>query len=54
MKAVQAGLHSGAEYSLVKHIRLVGMLLLVYCKKEHLDQVAPFVCIDLENLFSGS
>ena len=39
MKAVQAGLHAGAEYSLVKHIRLVGMLLLVYCKKEHLDQV---------------
>jgi len=39
MKAVQAGLHPGAEYSLVKHIRLVGMLLLVYCKKEHLDQV---------------
>ena len=42
MKAVQAGLHPGAEYSLVKHIRLVGMLLLVYCKKEHLDQVTPF------------
>ena len=41
MKAVQAGLHSGAEDSLVKHIRLVGMLLLVYCKKEHFDQVAP-------------
>ena len=41
MKAVQAGLHPGAEYSLVKHIRLVGMLLLVYCKKEHLDQVSP-------------
>ena len=39
IKAVQAGLHAGAEYSLVKHIRLVGMLLLVYCKKEHLDQV---------------
>ena len=41
MKAVQTGLHPGAEYSLVKHIRLVGMLLLVYCKKEHLDQVSP-------------
>ena len=51
MKAVQAGLHSGAEDSLVKHIRLVGMLLLVYCKKEHFDQVAPYVCNDLENLF---
>ena len=51
MKAVQAGLHPGAEYSLVKHIRLVGMLLLVYCKKEHFDQVAPYVCNDLENLF---
>ena len=43
MKAVQAGLHPGAEYSLVKHIRLVGMLLLVYCKKEHLDQVYTFL-----------
>ena len=43
MKAVQAGLHPGAEYSLVKHIRLVGMLLLVYCKKEHLDQVTSFI-----------
>ena len=43
MKAVQAGLHPGAEYSLVKHIRLVGMLLLVYCKKEHIDQVTSFI-----------
>ena len=52
MKAVQAGLHSGAEYSLVKHIRLVGMLLLVYCKKDHFDQVAP-MCVLIWKIFSS-
>ena len=43
MKAVAGGLHPGAEYSLVRHVRLVGMLLLVYCRKElqeHVTNVA--------------
>ena len=39
MRAVQTGLHKGGDYVLVKHIRLVGMLLLVYCKKEHQEHV---------------
>ena len=32
MRAVKEGLHPAADYSLVKHIRLVGMLLIVYAK----------------------
>jgi len=39
IKAVQISLHKKAKYVLVKHIRLVGMMLLVYTKVEHQDFV---------------
>jgi hypothetical protein len=39
MGAVKAGLHQDGDYVLVKHVRLVGMLLLVYCKREHQEHV---------------
>jgi len=39
IKAVQVSLHKKAKYVLVKHIRLVGMMLLVYTKVEHQDFV---------------
>ena len=32
MRAVSDGLHPAAKYCLVKHIRLVAMLLIVYAK----------------------
>ena len=32
MRAVVEGLHPAAKYSLVKHIRLVGMLLIIYAR----------------------
>ena len=34
IKAVEESLHNKANYMLVKHIRLVGMMLLVYSKVE--------------------
>lgn len=39
MKAVQVSLHKKANYVMVKHIRLVGMMLLVYTKVEHQEFV---------------
>jgi len=39
MKAVSSSLHKGAEYLLVRHIRLVGMLLLIYTRREHFNHV---------------
>jgi len=39
IKAVQVSLHKKAKYVMVKHIRLVGMMLLVYTKVEHQDYV---------------
>ena len=32
MAAVKESLHQEAKYTLVRHIRLVGMLLIVYCR----------------------
>ena len=32
MKAVKESLHPAAQYALVRHIRLVGMLLIVYAR----------------------
>ena len=32
MKAVAAGVYPDANYTLVRHIRLVGMLLIIYAK----------------------
>jgi len=40
MKAVAAGLHPDANYTLVRHIRLVGMLLIIYAKSELTDYVS--------------
>jgi len=39
MKAVTSSLHEGAEYTLLKHVRLVGMLLMVYSRTDLADQV---------------
>ena len=39
IKAVQVSLHKKAKYVLVKHIRLVGMMLLIYTKMEHQEFV---------------
>jgi len=39
MRAVADGLHPAAKYCLVKHIRLVAMLLIVYAKPELEDHV---------------
>lgn len=39
MRAVSDGLHPAAKYCLVKHIRLVAMLLIVYAKPELMDDV---------------
>ncbi len=33
MKAVSGHLHPGAAYSLVRHVRLVGMLLIFYARQ---------------------
>jgi len=40
MKAVKEGLHPAASYSLVRHIRLVGMLLVIYSRNEHFEQIS--------------
>lgn len=37
---VKASLHTEAKYSLVKSIRLIGMLLLVYTREEHVAHVS--------------
>ncbi|XP_078485744.1 inositol polyphosphate 5-phosphatase OCRL isoform X2 [Ciona intestinalis] len=39
MKAVKQALHPGASYKLVKHIRLVGMMLLVFAQDRHLEDI---------------
>ncbi|XP_036442524.1 type II inositol 1,4,5-trisphosphate 5-phosphatase isoform X2 [Colossoma macropomum] len=40
MKAVSEGLHSDAKYALVKLVRLVGIMLLFYVKKEHAEHIS--------------
>jgi hypothetical protein len=32
MRAVASHLHPGATYSLLRHVRLVGMLLIIYAR----------------------
>jgi len=39
IKVVTSSLHPDANYTLVKHIRLVGMMLLVFVKKIHYDHI---------------
>ena len=43
---VTASLHSGAKYVLVKVVRLVGMMMLVYCKTELLEHISN-VSVDM-------
>lgn len=40
MKAVSEGLHPDAKYALVKLVRLVGIMLLFYVKKEHAEHIS--------------
>uniref|UniRef100_A0A4W4HIE5 phosphoinositide 5-phosphatase n=1 Tax=Electrophorus electricus TaxID=8005 RepID=A0A4W4HIE5_ELEEL len=40
MKAVSEGLHPDAKYALVKLVRLVGIMLLFYVKKEHAKHIS--------------
>jgi len=39
VRAVEESLHSKARYKLVKKVRLVGMMLLVYSKEEHMGSI---------------
>ncbi|KAJ8405093.1 hypothetical protein AAFF_G00330140 [Aldrovandia affinis] len=39
-KAVGEGLHPGAKYALVKLVRLVGIMLLFYVKREHAEHIS--------------
>lgn len=43
MRAVGGHLHPLASYSLVRHVRLVGMLLIIYARHGILFQLYPFV-----------
>ena len=40
LRAVNTSLHPGTDYVLVKHVRLVGMMLIVYVKTAHLEHVS--------------
>ena len=40
LRAVNKSLHPGTDYMLVKHVRLVGMMLIVYVKTAHLEHVS--------------
>ena len=40
LRVVNTSLHPGADYVLVKHVRLVGMMLIVYVKTAHLEHVS--------------
>ena len=44
-RAVAAGLHPAASYVMVRLVRLVGMMLLVYTKQEH-EQFITNVAVD--------
>jgi len=39
VRAVEQSLHSKSKYQLVKKVRLVGMMLLVYSKEEHMGSI---------------
>ena len=51
MKAVKEGLHPAASYSLVRHIRLVGMLLVIYSR--YLPMIYTGVCIKQNTMEDG-
>uniref|UniRef100_A0A8B9JNP2 phosphoinositide 5-phosphatase n=1 Tax=Astyanax mexicanus TaxID=7994 RepID=A0A8B9JNP2_ASTMX len=50
MKAVSEGLHPDAKYALVKLVRLVGIMLLFYVKKEHAEHISE---VETETVGTG-
>lgn len=50
MKAVFDGLHPGAKYAFVKHVRLVGIMLLCFVKAEHAEHIAE---VEAETVGTG-
>ncbi|KAM6967589.1 type II inositol 1,4,5-trisphosphate 5-phosphatase [Aplochiton taeniatus] len=50
MKAVSEGLHPDAKYALVKLVRLVGIMLLFYVKKEHAQFISE---VEAETVGTG-
>ncbi|XP_041844152.1 type II inositol 1,4,5-trisphosphate 5-phosphatase isoform X2 [Melanotaenia boesemani] len=50
MKAVSEGLHPEAKYALVKLVRLVGIMLIFYVKKEHAEFIAD---VEAETVGTG-
>ncbi|XP_061573238.1 type II inositol 1,4,5-trisphosphate 5-phosphatase isoform X2 [Cololabis saira] len=50
MKAVSEGLHSEAKYALVKLVRLVGIMLVFYVKKEHAEFISD---VEVETVGTG-
>uniref|UniRef100_A0A667Z2Z1 phosphoinositide 5-phosphatase n=1 Tax=Myripristis murdjan TaxID=586833 RepID=A0A667Z2Z1_9TELE len=50
MKAVSEGLHPDAKYALVKLVRLVGIMLLFYVKKEHAEFISE---VEAETVGTG-
>ncbi|MCI4374361.1 hypothetical protein PGIGA_G00005360 [Pangasianodon gigas] len=50
MKAVSDGLHPDAKYALIKLVRLVGIMLLFYVKKEHAKYISE---VEAETVGTG-
>ncbi|KAG7336143.1 hypothetical protein KOW79_000836 [Hemibagrus wyckioides] len=50
MKAVSDGLHPDAKYALIKLVRLVGIMLLFYVKKEHAEYISD---VEAETVGTG-
>ncbi|KAM3872832.1 type II inositol 1,4,5-trisphosphate 5-phosphatase [Diretmus argenteus] len=50
MRAVSEGLHPDAKYALVKLVRLVGIMLLFYVKKEHAEFISE---VEAETVGTG-
>ncbi|KAK2854754.1 hypothetical protein Q7C36_006623 [Tachysurus vachellii] len=50
MKAVLDGLHQDAKYALIKLVRLVGIMLLFYVKKEHAEYISD---VEAETVGTG-